>query len=67
MRRDFSGALLIARPATPRRLAQGGSHFIRRGGVAFEAIITLDCDLASSHIEDYVPEPTTIVLVTKRN
>lgn len=47
--------------------SQSASDFICRGCVVFEPIIPLDRDLAGRHIENYIPEPAAIVLVTKRN
>lgn len=42
-------------------------QLIRCGGVILEPLIALDCQVAGGHIEDYVPEPATIVLVAKRH
>ena len=40
-------------------------HLIRCGRVVFKPVIPLDGDFAGGHIENYISEPATIVLVTK--
>ena len=42
-------------------------HLVRGSRVVLEPIIPLDRHFAGRYIEDYIPEPAAIVLITKRD